>query len=129
MRITISITMLHLTFFFDLSSIFKFEDEIMMLHATIRKSGILLNPCSETIINAVDGFQLNLDSINFYITAKENFHSYIKIGADSEPVFITCEDEKLYSDVSNWNIPKLSEIFRRGRCNVFNSFMTEAVII
>ena len=112
MRSTISITMLHLTFFFDLSSIFKFEDEIMMLHATIRKSGILLNTCSETIINALDGFQLNLDSINFCITAKENFHSYIKIGADSEPVFITCEDESyivMYQTGIFRNFPKYSE--------------------
>ena len=91
------------------SSIFKFEDEIMMLRATIRKSGILLNPCSETIIKAVDGCQLHLDLVNFYITNKENFHSSNKIGADSEPVFIACEDEKLYSDVSNWSIPKLKK--------------------
>ena len=35
-----------------------------------------------------------------------------KIGADPKPVFVTCEDEKLYNDVSNWNIPKLKkEIF------------------
>lgn len=91
------------------SSIFKFEDEIMMLRATIRKSGILLNPCSETITKAVDGCQLHLDLVSFYITTKENFHSSNKIGADSEPFFIACEDEKLYSDVSNWSIPRLKK--------------------
>ena len=91
------------------SSIFKFEDEIMMLRAAIRKSGVLLNPCSETILKAIDGCQLHSDLVNFYITAKENFHSYIKIGADSKPVFITYEDENLYNDVSNWNIPKLKK--------------------
>ena len=94
------------------SSIFKFEDEIMMLRETIRKSGILLNPRSGTILKAIACCQLHSDLVNFYITANENFHSYIKIGADPKPVFITCEDENLYNEVSNWNIPKLKkEIF------------------
>ena len=75
------------------SSIFKFEDE--MLRATIRKSGIFLNPCSEAILKAIDSCQLHSDLVNFYITATENFHSCIKIGADPKPVFITYEDEKL----------------------------------
>lgn len=90
------------------SSIFKFEDGIMMLHATIWKSGILLNPCSETILKEIDGCQLQSDLVNFYITAKEDFQSDIKIGADQKPVFIMYEDEKLY-DVSNWNISKLKK--------------------
>ena len=91
------------------SSIFKFEDEIMMLRATIWKSGILLNPCSETILKEIDGCRLHSDLVNFYITAKEDFQSYIKIGADQKPVFIMYEDEKLYDDVSNWNISKLKK--------------------
>ena len=46
------------------------------------------------------------------MTAKENFHSYIKIGADPKTIFITSEDENLYNDISNWNILKLKkEIF------------------
>ena len=91
------------------SSIFKFEDEIMMLRATIWKSGILLNLCSEMILKARDGCQLHSDLVNFYITAKENFHSYIKIRTDPKPVFITYGNENLYNDVSNWNIPKLKK--------------------
>ena len=76
---------------------FKFEDEIMILRATIRKSGIPSNPCRETILKAIDGYQLHPDLVNSYITAKKNFHSYIKIGGDPKPVFITYEDEKLYN--------------------------------
>ena len=91
------------------SSIFKSEDEIMMLHPTIWKSGILLNPCSETILKEIDGCQLHSGLVNFYITAKEDFQSYIKIGADQKPVFIMYENEKLYDDVSNWNISKLKK--------------------
>ena len=83
-----------------------------MLRATIQKSGVLLSPCSETILKAIDRCHLHSDLVNFYITAKENFHSYVKTGADPKPVFITYEDENLYNDVSNWNIPKLKkEIF------------------
>ena len=81
----------------------------MMLHATIWKSGILLNTCSETILKEIDGCQLHSDLVNFYITAKEDFQSYIKIGADQKPVFIMYEDEKLYDDASNWNISKLKK--------------------
>ena len=39
------------------SSIFKFKDEIMMLCLTTRKSGILLNPCREMVLKAIDGCQ------------------------------------------------------------------------
>ena len=77
------------------SSMFKFEDEILMLRATIRRYGISLNPCREMILIFIDGYQLHPDLINSYL------------GADPKPVFITYEDEKLYNDISNWNIPKL----------------------
>ena len=74
------------------SSIFKFKDEIM-LHATIQKSDILLNPCSEMI------------------TAKENLHSYLKL-EPTQSLFLLHVRMKSYNDLSNWNIPKLKkEIF------------------
>ena len=78
-----------------------------MLGATIRTSGIPLNPWSEATLKAIDGCQLHPNLVNLYITAKENFYSYIKIGVDPKPVFITYDNEKLYNDVSNWNISKL----------------------
>ena len=69
-------------------SIFNFEGKIMTLRATIRKSGIDLNSCSETILKAMDGCQLHSGLVNFYITAKENCHSYIKIGADTKLYYL-----------------------------------------
>ena len=67
-------------------SIFNFEGKIMMLGATIRKSGI--HSCSETILKAMDGCQLHSGLVNFYITAKENCLSYIKIGADTKLYYL-----------------------------------------
>ena len=85
----------------------RMKAQFLSLKMKYRCYGILLNPCSETILKAIECCQLHPDLANFFIAAKKYFRGYIKIVANPKPIFVTYEDEKLYNDVSNLNIPKL----------------------
>ena len=48
--------------------------------------------------------------VNFYHTAVENYNKYSKDSdAELNPVFVTYEDEEIFSDVNNWTIAKIDK--------------------
>ena len=55
---------------------------------------------------ALDGTILHADLANFYFTAKENYHSYLKSGTDPLTVFVNDEEEKNFNNVLNWSVSK-----------------------
>ena len=89
------------------SSTFRFDNEISMVRSLICQSTLLSSPRLEKDIMALDGTILHADLVNFYFTAKENYHSYLKNGTDPLPVFINDEEEKGFNNALNWSVSKL----------------------
>ena len=89
------------------SSTFRFDNEILMLRSLICQSTLLSSPQLEKYIMTLDGAILHTDLVNFYIIPKENYHSYLKNGTHSLPIFVNDEEEKSFNNVLNWSVSKL----------------------
>ena len=74
------------------SSTFCFDNEILMVRSLICQSTLLSSPELEKDITALDRTILHADLVNFYFTAKENYHSYLKNGTDPLPIFVNDEE-------------------------------------
>ena len=97
------------------SSIFKFEEEVQMLHVVIRNSGILLNLLEEFPLKSLSGKVLHPTLVNFYFTATENYENFKKDqGYKMEPVFVTYENESEYLNVKNWMNARLHDTIKKN---------------
>ena len=82
------------------SSVFHFDNEILIVRSLIRQSTLLSSPRLEADIMVLDGTILHTDLVNLYFTAKENYHSYLKNGTDPLPPFLSMMKKKNVSIMS-----------------------------
>ena len=76
----------------------------------ICESILLWNPRDNDALKSLDGVNLHPALVNFYHTAVENYNKYSKDSdAELNPVFVTYEDEEIFSDVNNWTIAKIDK--------------------
>ena len=90
------------------SSSFRFDNEILIVRSLIRQYTLLSSPRLAKEIMALDGTILHADLVDFYFTAKENYHSCLKSGTDPLTVFVNDEEEKSFNNVLNWSVSKPS---------------------
>ena len=91
-------------------SVFNFEFEVQAVRKMICESILLWNPRDKDALKSLDGVNLHPALVNFYHTAVENYNKYSKDpDAELKPVFVTYEDEEIFSDVNNWTIAKIDK--------------------